>query len=334
MSHGTLRLAAVVVLTACASDDGPGLGISETEFWEQIGEMNSCMFDRDCAFEVGPCDHCPVGIPAATAASFRELARTVDCRGSGDRPCTTDRFPVCENFQCILAAEPGGPPECGSEGCNPVANVGCEGGEKCTFEAYGEAPFWGCSDCEPVGPKQDGEPCTPPAFGFPDDCGGQLFCLDGVCTEICSTASDDGCDAGEVCIAHDIYFADVPTVGLCRPGCDPLAGGCVTGESCYAIGTSGRGFCAVPYTSLPISSTGAPGCSAAPGTQGCNCARINGCAPGYGCLFSPEAPEQFLCAFACDATASGGPGCADGPGVAYECQPIGDLPELGRCVSP
>ena len=79
-------------------------------------------------------------------------------------------------------------------------------------------------------------------------------------------------------------------------------------------------------------------------TQGVACIYINGCASGYSCALAdpPVNPTGTVCAFICDASQSGGPTCADGPGPAYTCVQINQfyddywgLPDAyGMCVGP
>ena len=69
---------------------------------------------------------------------------------------------------------------------------------------------------------------------------------------------------------------------------------------------------------------------------------LNDCQPGYGCnlLDDPLMPTGQVCAFFCDASGMGSPGCGDGPGPAFTCVPIngfyGDVDNvatnIGMCV--
>ncbi len=238
----------------------------------------------------------------------------------------------------MLCLEPGG------DGCNPVERLGCGSGEKCTFLVESVEPYLACTTCVPAGPITEGGACALPESGA-DDCAAGLYCAAGRCTEICLTLDDTNCDGDETCVRDPEAFQDIDHVGLCEPACDPvgLTAGCADGEGCYPNLTTGRSACYTP-ADCPESSTGAPQCATEPGTQGCNCQGINCCVPGHACALAndPVNATGLLCAFLCDASASGGPTCADGPGASYECRQINlfydntpNVPDaVGMCVDP
>lgn len=128
--------------------------------------------------------------------------------------------------------------------------------------------------------------------------------------------------------------------------CEPLAlaTGCAGGRGCYLQLSTGVTRCADPDLSDPMTSTGDPGCAAAPGGQGCNCTLLNTCQSGYTCALNNEPMNAtgLECAYFCDPTGGGGPTCAQGPGPSFACRQIrtfyanaDNVPaELGMCVNP
>lgn len=176
---------------------------------------------------------------------------------------------------------------------------------------------------------QVGDACTSDVATGLDDCVTGLFCAGGACAEICSVAPDS-CPAGKRC-AEISGLVDSPGVGTCQGVCDPLSSpsGCSEGEACFIRFSPATSVCAAPFTDA---------------TQGVACEFVNGCAGGYGCVLlnSPVNPTGQVCAFICDASQSGGPTCAQGPGSSFTCVQINqfysnvaDLPnEYGMCLDP
>src|SRR4051794_3670971 len=84
--------------------------------------------------------------------------------------------------------------------CNPLAQTGCNAGEKCTWTTDQDTPPIGHVGCAPeaAAPKAIGAVCTdPPAgpMGY-DDCAKGSVCLSGECKQICDTAGGaPTCDA-------------------------------------------------------------------------------------------------------------------------------------------
>src|SRR5439155_9587 len=114
--------------------------------------------------------------------------------------------------------------------CDPLAQTGCAGTEKCTWiwderDASGELGHIGCVADGTVDP--DGA-CTfnMDPIGF-DDCKKGSFCLDKVCKEICdNNGGTPMCPSTKSCGNYSGVFgaAGQPTAaGLCDPKCDPLS---------------------------------------------------------------------------------------------------------------
>jgi hypothetical protein len=103
-------------------------------------------------------------------------------------------------------------------GCDPVAQMGCADGEKCTWQHVTDT--LGRLTCTLDGTVPLGDVCTrmPPGetAGY-DDCAGGGYCLAGTCREIC-TEAPDSCEAPSSCTLQPGLFdgASDPT-GLCEP---------------------------------------------------------------------------------------------------------------------
>ena len=213
--------------------------------------------------------------------------------------------------------------------CNPVAQTGCDPCEKCALVRDAQNPDRWRAYCRTDGSVPRGGACTADETTGLDDCEAGLTCANAACAEIC-TVAPNSCPTGEQCnvIAG---IADLPDVGYCEPNCDPLQSphDCPDGEACYVVVSQGTAMCMY---------------IAGEDTQGVACEYLNICAAGYGCVLisAPPDPPGLDCAFICDALASGGPTCADGPGATYTCVPInrfysdtGDVPDAyGMCVDP
>lgn len=119
-----------------------------------------------------------------------------------------------------------------------------------------------------------------------------------------------------------------PDFGVCNPLSAPT--GCTEGLNCYVVvSESDPTVCAAESTG---------------GTQGDACPAPNSCASGYSCVLldDPVSPGGLDCAFVCDASRSGGPTCAVGPGPSFQCAPIngfytqipGFPEQIGMCIDP
>ncbi len=281
--------------------------------------LNSRAADEDGDGVDDAFDDC-LNTPAEVAvdASGRPL-------GDIDLDCDTDLIDY-ELFQRGFTGTlaPGG-----DRTCDPVAQTGCNPGEKCTFVRDIEHPAESRTFCRPDGSVQSGNVCTSDAVTGLDNCVAGLFCAGGICAEICSMAPDS-CSSGFSCALLP-GLVDSPGVGVCQVICDPLSdpSGCAVDEACFILVTQETTVCATTMES---------------GTQGVACEYINGCASGYSCILldSPVDPRGMECAFICDALQGSGPTCAEGSEPSYTCVQINrfytnipGLPDVyGMCVDP
>ena len=107
------------------------------------------------------------------------------------------------------------PVDSAREGCNYIANIGCDFGQKCTFWWTFTGPPEYASVCAPDGDRGLNDTCTIGEDGF-DDCEGGLLCHDGTapgttCSQICRLGVTE-CTEG-VCVAIDGIFD--PNDGVC-----------------------------------------------------------------------------------------------------------------------
>lgn len=192
----------------------------------------------------------------------------------------------------------------GPSACNPVAQTGCAAGEKCTQRVDSLDPFLAVTACVADGAVPLGSACVAgdPAVTGADDCAAGGYCVNSVCTEICSEAPDS-CPSATVCVPFSQTFDE--GVGLCQPTCDVLMQNCPNGEGCYIGLTSGKSSCAPAFGETM---------GADPGKQGVECNFLNTCAVGFGCTLINDAanPTGNVCAKFCDTLNAGGPTCAGG----------------------
>src|SRR3954467_9138582 len=150
----------------------------------------------------------------------------------------------------------------GSDGsdqtCNPLAQTGCNAGEKCTWvydlvSADG-LQILGHVGCAPEGDKAVGAQCTRNAAGAQgwDDCTKTGFCKakrelvgpggQGVCEQICdNNGGDPMCGSGASCVAyHNVFEVSTMNVaGVCDVKCDPFADNDFLHEGSAAINRPG-----------------------------------------------------------------------------------------------
>ncbi len=274
--------------------------------------------------------------------------------GSGDD--TPDAF-------VVPTIDSGNPddPDANVGACNPVAQTGCNSGEKCTWivDVAGTPPDpdLGHTGCVTDGTVAEGDACTLPETGA-DDCVAGTYCLRSVCTEICSSAPNS-CPSGEICSTYENLMEDIENVGLCNPECDPVEQNCaIDTQACYLQLVTGESSCAgIPSDAVGL--TQGDDCSANSSGQ----CYLNGCDKGYGANLpdGPDATSISLCAFFCNpidnwsgnvqgltgdpagigCTASFGGDRPDGPGPSYECRylqtfyGIEEVPAaVGMCLDP
>lgn len=119
-----------------------------------------------------------------------------------------------------VAPDAADPPEACPSTCNPIDQLGCSAGERCTFfrddddglvEACG-APVPDCVGLA-AAPVPVGEPCSVDADGL-DTCVQGAFCADdGACRALCVVSPDSCAPADGACEA----LAGSAIVGVCVP---------------------------------------------------------------------------------------------------------------------
>jgi hypothetical protein len=229
----------------------------------------------------------PVTRRLAFAATLVAATAMVGCGGDDDGVAIVDSGPIQTQ-------------------CDPVAQTGCEDGEKCAQVVISEEASE--TTCLPNGTVALGEPCEygdlGETTGF-DDCeAGELGaqCINGVCREICEA---DSCTEGFACDFYENLFDDLdPTrVGVCNQECNPVTQDCsLEDEGCYLSvdNPTGQGSC----TSVPEAISGI--------VQGDECAGpesqpdlcySNGCGVGFHPLIIDDTPEtqddRSLCTAYC-----------------------------------
>jgi hypothetical protein len=151
--------------------------------------------------------------------------------------------------------------------CNPVAQTGCEAGEKCTWQDVTDT--LGRIACVPNGTVAVGGACTflPPGetAGY-DDCVAGAYCLSGSCQEICTDAPDSCDTATSACSSYSGLFegADVST-GVCDFKCEPGTQDRLFDDAAACGGTTERprGCYGWAWGSMPLDYTCTPDISMA-----------------------------------------------------------------------
>jgi hypothetical protein len=216
------------------------------------------------------------------------------------------------------------PPDGGISGqCSPW-DQDCPKGEKCT--SYVQMPGGRTVDatkCVPAtGSAVAGESCVREMDN--DDCAPGFFCMTdvsghtgpGFCIEYCDPGSPV-CEYGGECFAFN--DGNLP---VCEVTCDPLLQDCPTGQGCYAAFENF--VCAQPGFGKD-------------GSDGSECATIQGCEPGLMCRGGTAGctTESGCCTPLCDLT-NGGIECTD---PSEECiqaldAPPPSLANVGYCGIP
>lgn len=252
----------------------------------------------------------------AFGALFTGLLSVVAACGGGDS--APDAPDICVGAECV---DGGTTPDAGQV-CNPVAQTGCEAGQKCTWITIVEPSAADRDGVGVIGCVQDGtagigEACTDgPAgegTGF-DTCAAGGYCIAGTCQEIC-TDVPDSCDAETSACGRytGVFNETTPVIGVCDFKCDPVdqtrvfddaenCGGTVSGtppssnRGCY--GYTG-GTQNIDFTCAPAFPDNAMNTHYV--TLAADDAFLNACAPGYGLLpFSYEpAPDLAVCVAYC-----------------------------------
>ncbi len=243
--------------------------------------------------------------------------------------------------------------------CNPVAQTGCDPGDKCTWIVESADPYLAYTGCTTDGDKDLNEACTSPDTGA-DDCMAGYYCLSGTCAEICNTAAmraQGSCPDGYACGTYNQLFEDMGdgAVGICDFLCDPVQQDCpMEGKACYLNGIEGESTC----SPLIVDDTFTQGqdCYDLEGVGHC---WLNGCSKGFGAFLVPTDTCAFYCTpynnykddhpylsgdptnggIPCEATFDDRP---NGPGVSYQCRFVQaywsnytETPDtVGMCVDP
>lgn len=207
----------------------------------------------------------------------------------------------------------------GSSGvCDPVAQIGCAAGEKCTAILSGGGLTYAC--VAEAGGLDPDAPCTAsPADGI-DGCPAGTACLEdeagaGLCAALCGTDGD--CDQGQCTLARE---TNIP---YCADDCSPFESTCPSPLRCRQNGD--RFSCLF----LGTGDVGVAGAA-------CGIADDAGCAPGFVCLpgaLVPECATDNCCTPVCDT--SEGDSCP----APSTCSPIlsGAAPgfeTIGACFVP
>lgn len=182
------------------------------------------------------------------------------------------------------------------EGCNPLAQTGCQAGEKCAlFHPESEADEFDICDvrCFADGSLPEGAECQVEP-GQIDDCVAGTLCYWGHCQQLCTPTTHGGCEQG-ACGAR-LPGLEWALMDVCYPPCDPLDPvDCGDGFGCY--------FHTDTYEHDP------PAClPAGTAEAGQPCGWSEACAPELVCVGTAMAPfatdpdHPGHCAPVCDPT--------------------------------
>jgi hypothetical protein len=208
--------------------------------------------------------------------------------------------------------------------CNPVANTGCQPGDKCTLVVETVDPFSAYLGCADDGVVPLGGSCTREPTTGVDDCVAGSLCMAGFCKEIC-TVAPNSCGSGSTCSNTGDFFND-PSLGLCEQNCDLFAQDCPGGETCYLLLQS-EGYPTVCAPTVPEPDTAQNGCEPVeklvPQEQGECCSYINTCNVGLGCTQPTEPGDGLACGEFCDPTETVGiDDCFTKLGAGFHCLAI------------
>jgi hypothetical protein len=197
-------------------------------------------------------------------------------------------------------------PDAGSGTCDPLAQTGCTGTQKCTW--IDDTATSGHIGCVANGSMATGAACTfgavGPTTGF-DNCVRGDYCNGGTCETLCDpNGGTPMCDASHACQSYDGLFGvsgGASSAGLCDPSCNPLDDNDFDGSG--AAHTKAGSACGSDPTigcyGIPSASTTTHFSCASPvsGTQtfhhravlAANQQFLNSCAPGYTIAFATDA---------------------------------------------
>lgn len=203
-------------------------------------------------------------------------------------------------------------------GCDPVDQVGCPAGEKCTAIVSGGEVLYACApDTGGLDPQA---PCTASPSDGVDGCPAGTACIEdeggsGLCVGLCQADAD--CEQGQCSAAQ-------PTnIPFCADDCSPFDAPCPAPLACRRNGDR--------FSCLFLG-TGDTGGAGSP----CGITNDAGCAPGFVCLpgaLIPECAADNCCSPVCDAAD------ADTCPAPSTCSPIlqGPAPgfeNIGACFVP
>jgi hypothetical protein len=188
--------------------------------------------------------------------------------------------------------------------CDPVAQEGCEAGEKCAqLTVSAGPPLLVRTDCVPEGDVAIGEACMIGAPGEDtgyDDCVAGAQCVNDLCRPICSSPPDS-CGKDLSCSFFVDLFDDIETtdVGVCTEVCDPVLQDCtIEGEGCYlsVFDLEGEATC----VGIPEDSVGHVQGDLCNGPDETSC-YLNGCEAGYWAVVPTflVQPDKSPCAAFC-----------------------------------
>ncbi len=280
----------------------------------------------------------------AFGALFTGLLSVVAACGGGDS--TPDAPDICVGADCV----DGGATVDATTACNPVAQTGCEAGQKCTWitvvDGTAQDPDGvGLIGCVADGAAAIGQACTSgepgEATGF-DNCAAGGYCIAGTCQEICTDAPDSCDSATSACGRYTGVFNDTtPVIGVCDFKCDPVDQTRLYDDAANCGGTVGgdppisNRAC---YGYVDIEFTCAPAFNAA-NTHYVDVSMnlsLNACAPGYGLLpfeYAPD-PDLFMCMAYCRPaeTHTGATNNNNGlPGSGFTCAQRGATAPANEC---
>jgi hypothetical protein len=211
----------------------------------------------------------------------------------------------------------------GSEGggmseCDPVAQLGCIAGEKCTAVLVGNTVAYACVADSPA--HEPNAPCTASPNTGVDGCPDGYACIadevdSALCVELCLADADCG---GGLCV--DGLVAPIP---YCAGACSPFENMCATPLQCRA--SADRFTCRFAHET-DVGGQGDP----------CSVPDDVGCGEGFVCIpgeLVPGCVDPACCTTLCDV--NDGIGC-DAPAG---CQSIFGAPapgyeDVGACFVP
>ena len=127
--------------------------------------------------------------------------------------------------------------------CNPLAQTGCNSGERCTWIKDQDVPTpIGHIGCVPMGTVAVGAACTvATATTGHDDCIVGSVCVSGTCKQICDLqGGTPTCGTNFACTQYQGLFDSGGTTvaGVCDVKCDPLTQVAATGSPTAACGST------------------------------------------------------------------------------------------------